>query len=120
MCELHRRIKIMPMNVSSTEAKSRLGAMLKWTKENQDEVIIRVHGEPEGVLISYEEYQKFEELRMRERKREVLEILRQLREEVRANTSELSKEEAYRLAGISESIAKKIIENDKENPAQGR
>lgn len=95
--------------VSSTEAKSRFGTLLKWIKEH--EVIIRVHGEPEAVLISYEDYRQIEELRERERRRIALETLRKLREEVTAQV-DLSQEEAYVIAGMSPGVARRIVEYD--------
>jgi prevent-host-death family protein len=104
----------MPKIVSSSEAKSRFGSMLRWTKENKDEVVIQVHGEPEGVLMSYEEYQKVEVLRKRARKREALEALKELRREVRSRTPDLTEEEAYKLSGFSEEAASRLVEKDRE------
>jgi prevent-host-death family protein len=98
--------------VSSTEAKARLGSMLKWARDNQDNVIIEVHGEPEAVLISYAEYQFLEKLKEMHRRQEALSALRALRDEVTANTLELSDHEVYKLAGVSEGIAQKLIAQD--------
>ena len=100
--------------VSSSEAKARFGSMLKLARDKHEQVIIEVHGEPEAVLISYSEYQVYEELKERNRRREALEALQALRDEVTANTQDLTEEEAYRLAGVSEGIAKQLIEKDQE------
>ncbi len=100
--------------VSSTEAKARFGSMLKLARDKHEQVIIEVHGEPEAVLISYDEYQLLKGLKEQNRRREALEALQALRDEVTTQMSELTEEEAYKLAGISEGIAKKLIEKDQE------
>lgn len=82
----------MAKTVSASEAKSRFGSMLKQAK--QEEVIIEVHGEPEAVLISYKDYQQYEGLKELNRRQEALKALRALRDEVTANTQDLT-EEAY-------------------------
>ncbi|MEZ4862063.1 MAG: type II toxin-antitoxin system Phd/YefM family antitoxin [Caldilineaceae bacterium] len=96
--------------VSASEAKSRFGSVLK--QAQQEEIIIKVHGEPEAVLISYKEYQQYEGLKEMNRRRETLEALQALRDEALANTQDLSEEEVYRLAGVSEATAKKLIVQD--------
>ena len=73
----------MLKSVSSSEAKSRFGELLKWTTENQDKVIVKLYGEPTAVIISYAEYEELERLRKQEQKRKVLEALDRLRDEVR-------------------------------------
>ena len=40
----------MPKTVSASEAKNKLGAVLSWVRDNQDEVIIESHGEPAVVV----------------------------------------------------------------------
>ena len=98
--------------VSASEAKSRFGSMLK--QAQQEQVIIEVNGEPEAVLISYDEYKLVEGLKEQNRRRVALEAFQSLRSEVAARMPDLTDEEAYKLAGISDSIAKEIIEKDKE------
>jgi len=98
--------------VSSTEAKARLGSMLKWARDHQDNVVIEVHGQPEAVLIPYVEYQFLEKLKEMHRRQEALSALRALRNEMMANTPALSEEEVYKLAGVSAGIAQKLIEQD--------
>jgi prevent-host-death family protein len=102
----------MPKQVTSSEAKSRFGELLKWTTENQDQVIVRLYGEPTAVIISYAEYEELEKLRKREQKRKVLEALDQLRAEVRQQNPDLSDEEAYRLAGFSEDAIGETLKTD--------
>jgi prevent-host-death family protein len=102
----------MPKQVTSSEAKSHFGELLKWTKENQDKVIVRLYGEPTAVLISYAEYEELEKLRKREQKRKILETLDQLRAEARQQNPHLSDEEAYRLAGFSEEVIPETLKTD--------
>ncbi len=53
----------MPKAVSATEAKNRLGALLGYVTEQQDEVIVESQGKPKAVLLSYAAYQDIELLR---------------------------------------------------------
>lgn len=98
--------------VSASEAKSRFGSMLK--QAQQEQVIIEVHGEPEAVLISYDEYKLMEELKEQNRRQKAWEAFENLRKEVATRMPDLTDEEAYKLAGVSDEIAKELIEKDKE------
>lgn len=102
----------MPKQVTSTEAKSRFGELLKWTTENQDRVIVRLYGEPTAVIMSYAEYEELEKLRKRDQKRKVLEALDQLRAETRRQNPDLCDEEGYRLAGFSEEVIGETLKTD--------
>lgn len=103
----------MPKQVTSSEAKSRFGELLKWTTENQEKVIVKLYGEPTAVIISYAEYEELEKLRKREQKRQVLAALDQLRAEASGQNPDLSDEEAYRLAGFSEEVVQETLQTDK-------
>ena len=102
----------MPKTVTSSEAKSRFGELVKWTTENQDKVIVKLYGEPAAVIMSFREYEEVEKLRKREQKRKVLEALDALRAEARQQNPELSAEEAYRLAGFSEDVIQETLQAD--------
>lgn len=102
----------MPRTVSSSEAKSRFGELVKWTTENQDTVVVKLYGEPAAVIISYREYQEVEGLRKREQKRKALEALEALRQESRRQNPDLSSEGAYRLAGFSENVVEETRQAD--------
>lgn len=104
----------MTRTISASDAQAQLGAMLKWVEESSDEVIIERRGKPTGVLLSYGEYEEFEKLRKEEAGRQALLALRALRQEMQANNSDLSAEEAYRLAGFSEEAIVGTLEKDKE------
>lgn len=104
----------MPKTVSSSEAKSRFGELVKWTTENQDKVIVKLYGEPAAVIMSYSEYEEVEKLRKREQKRKALAALEALRQEVRRQNPDLTAEEAYRLAGFSEKVIQETLKADEE------
>lgn len=107
----------MPRTVSSSEAKSRFGELVKWTTDNQEQVIVRLYGEPAAVIMSYKEYEEVEKLRKREQKRKVLEALDALREEARRQNPNLRPEEAYRLAGFSEEVIQETLQADEASAA---
>jgi prevent-host-death family protein len=104
----------MPKTVSSSEAKSRFGELLKWTAASKDKVIVKLYGEPAAVIMSYAEYTEVEKLRKREQKRKVLEALDALRQEARRQNPNLTAEEAYRLAGFSEEVIQETLQADQE------
>ncbi len=108
----------MPKTVSSTEAKSRFGELLKWAAQSKDEVIVKLYGEPAAVIISYAEYEEVEKLRKREQKRKAFEALETLRQEARRQNPELTAEDAYRLAGFSEKVIRETLAADEELAAR--
>lgn len=99
-------------SVSATEAKSRFGSILAWVTKNNSEVVIRVYGEPKGVVMFYEEYKKVQELRERERRRKIWEELEALRCNVSARFADVPEEERYQMAGMSESVIRELISED--------
>lgn len=107
----------MPRTVSASEAQSRFGSMLRWADENEEGVIVERRGNPAGAIISYEAYQELERLRQQEKKRQALETIRKLRQEVQERTEGLSEEEAYRLAGFSEEPLQELVAFDQQREA---
>ena len=88
----------MPRIISATEAKTQLGAMIEWTREHADEVIIESRGKPRAVLISYAEFEAMQRLREAERRRKALEQLEALAQRVAARNQDLTEEAADELA----------------------
>src|SRR5437868_5596503 len=88
----------MPRTVSASEAKNRLGSIVGWVLENEDEVIVESHGAPRVVIVSYAEYEKMKALKEQDRRRESLERLRKLRDRVMAQNKDLTPEEGDALA----------------------
>ena len=102
----------MPRTVSSSEAKSRFGEIVKWATENGEEVVVKLYGEPAVVIIPYAEYTEVEKMRKREQKRKALDMLEALRKEARRQNPDLTAEEAYRLAGFSEEVIQETLKSD--------
>ncbi len=88
----------MPKTISVSEAKNKLSAMLEWAVENQDEVVVESRGRPKAVILSYSEYEMFQQLRERERRQTVLQRLQQLAAANQALNQDLTPEEAEELA----------------------
>lgn len=111
----------MSIIVSASEAKARFGEMLKRAAEQNDEVIVKLYGEPKAVLLSYAEYETLLRLRKLEQKRKVLAALDELRQAIRQENPGLSAEAAYRLAGFSEEAIQDTLRSDAElNAAEAR
>lgn len=107
----------MPKLVSSTEAKTRFGELLKWAEEHNDDVIVKLYGEPKAVIMSYAEYEEVSRLRQREERWKAWEALEGIRKRVRAQNLDLTEEEAYRRAGFSEDVIQETLKNDRQ-PAE--
>ncbi len=90
----------MPKAVSATEAKNRLGSLLGYVTEQQDEVIVESQGKPKAVLLSYAAYLDIELLREEKRRADALARLHELGERIASanRNSDLSEEEAIELA----------------------
>jgi prevent-host-death family protein len=98
----------MPKTVSASEAKNRLGAVLSWVQDNQDEVIIESHGEPAVVVMSISEYETMKVLKDQDRRTQALEQLRRLRSEVQARNKDLTPEEAD---AIADRFSREVVED---------
>jgi prevent-host-death family protein len=88
----------MPKTVSATEMQNRFGTIADWAVESEDDVIVESRGTPKVVLISFAEYEKLRQWREQERRQEVLQRIRALREQVRARNPDLTEETADALA----------------------
>jgi prevent-host-death family protein len=104
----------MTKTVSSSEAKAHFGELVKWATENQDKVIVKLYGEPTVVIMSYKEFEEVEILRKLEIKRKALAALQALRQEAHRQNSDLTAEEAYRLAGFSEDVIRDTLQAEQE------
>jgi len=100
----------MPKAVSATEAKNRLGSLIGYVTEQQDEVIVESQGKPKAVLLSSAAFQDVEQLREEKRRADALARLRDLGEPIAAanRSSDLSEEEAQALA---DRISHEIIDD---------
>ena len=104
----------MPKPVSVSEAKNRLSEVLEWAVENGEEVIIESRGQPKVAILSFAEYQAFLALREQARRREALQQLAALAEQLWADTADLSAEEVEELAEeISQETIQRMINEGK-------
>ncbi len=105
----------MPKTVSATDAKNKLGSVVSWVLQNQDEIIVESRGEPTVVIMPYAEYEKIKDLRERDDRRQALEQLRSLRDEVRARNQDITTDEqALEVADkISREAINSLIEKRK-------
>ncbi|HKP52406.1 MAG TPA: type II toxin-antitoxin system Phd/YefM family antitoxin [Chloroflexia bacterium] len=99
----------MPKTVSATDAKNKLGSVVSWVLENQDEIIVESRGEPTVVIMPYAEYEKVKDLRERDDRRQALEQLRSLRDEVRARNQDLTSE--VQALAIADEVSREAIES---------
>ena len=88
----------MPKAVSANEAKNRLGSYLAYVSDEDDEVIVESHGKPKAVIMSISAYEDAQVLREKQRRADLLERLRALREEVQSRNQDLTEEQADELA----------------------
>ncbi len=88
----------MPRRVSASEAKTKFGAIVDWTLESNDDVIVESYGKPTVVIMPFGEYQKLLDLREQARRREALVLLENLREQVLARNQDLDEAQAESLA----------------------
>lgn len=104
----------MPKTVTSTEAQNNFGAILQWTDENRDEVVVERRGTPAAVIIPYTEYAEIVRLRREEEKRQALTRIRALRARVQSSSAVSDAAEGYRAAGFAESVVQETLEMDRQ------
>ncbi|MBA2278076.1 MAG: type II toxin-antitoxin system Phd/YefM family antitoxin [Chloroflexia bacterium] len=89
---------VMPRNVSTTEAKNQLSAMMRAVEENGDEVVVEDHGRPRVAIISMRGYEELKAWREQQRRQRALADLRALQKRVGERNSDLTSEQAEALA----------------------
>ena len=88
----------MPKRVSASEAKTRFGAIVDWTLESNDDVIVESYGKPTVVIMPFVEYQKVLGLREQARRQQALAVLEELRRQVQTRNQDLDESQAEELA----------------------
>lgn len=104
----------MSKTVSAREAQSQLGAMIKWTIENNEGIIVERRGKPSAAIISYEAYENMNRLLQLEQKLMALEKLRKIRQRVQERAEGLTEAEIYQMAGFGENAAANLLEKEGE------
>ncbi len=82
--------RIPETTVSATDAKNNLGALLGRVAEQGETVIVERQGKPRAAIISMEEYRKLRELQMQQRRREAIETIRRLRDEISERNKDMT------------------------------
>ena len=104
----------MARTVTATEAKVRLGSIMKWISEKKEAIIIESRGQPTVVLIPFQEYEEIKALQEEERRRQALARLEALAERVGARNQDLSLKEAEELADrFTREVIEEMIEEGK-------
>ncbi len=93
--------------VTATEAKARLGELMRRAIDRGDNIIIESRGKPQVALVPYTEYEELQKLKQRARREAALTQLRELAREVQAQNQDLSKDEA---AGIADDLTREAID----------
>lgn len=102
----------MTKTVSANDAKNRLGSLLGYVNEQNDEVIVERHGKPRAVIMSIAAYEDVQAMREEKMRAEALERLERLHERIVAHSAvhntDLSEEEAQEL---SVQISRELIDD---------
>ncbi len=94
--------------VTATEAKARLGELMRRAVDTGDAVIVESRGKPQVALVPYVEYEELQRLKQRARREAALAQLRELAREVQAQNQDLSEDEA---ASIADELTREAIES---------
>jgi len=98
----------MNNTVTATEAKARLGELMRRAIDRGDNIIIESRGKPQVALVPYAEYKELQKLKQRAKREEALAQLRELAREVQAQNQDLSEDEA---ANIVDELTREAIES---------
>lgn len=99
----------MPKTVSATDVKNKLGTVVSWVLENQDEVIVESRGEPTVVIMPFTEYERVNDLREQDRRNQALARLQKARAEVRARNPDITTDE--QALAIADEITRAAIDS---------
>lgn len=104
----------MSRAVSISQAREQLSAVLRWTRENSDDIIIENRGRAEAVIIPVKDYELLQAARERQRRSELMGQLTALAEEVRSQNSEISQAEADAIGDeISRDAVQSLVDKGK-------
>jgi prevent-host-death family protein len=94
---------------TSTEAKNKFGELGMQVMDKGNPVMIENYGKIKMVLIPYEQYEEYQQLKEKQRRQEIWKKLEALREKIQSRmTEEISEEEALR---IGDEITREAIQS---------
>ncbi len=104
----------MTKTVTASEAKNRLGALIRWALSHKQEVIVKSRGEPKVVIMPYPAYQAVVEMREQARREQALDQLKKLRRQVQARNQDLTEAQASQLADrLTRETVEEMVQEDK-------
>jgi prevent-host-death family protein len=101
----------MTRSVSATEAKAKLGDLMKWAVKTGDDVIIQSRGYPQVVIVPFKEYEEMQQLKERARRAAAIAELHKIALEMQARNADLTPDEANALADeITRAAINQLVE----------
>lgn len=88
----------MSKTVSTTEAKNSLNALMNWSEENDEEIVIENHGRPRVVILPVSRFEELSKLEDRVRRQEALARLRKFEEAAVMRNADLTEEEVLEMS----------------------
>jgi prevent-host-death family protein len=101
----------MTRTVTATEAKNRLGALIRTVSEGDSAVVIESRREPVAILISPGDFEELLQWRKEKQRKAALELLRDYQEKHTSANDDLSEVE---IASIAQRAAQEIVEGLRE------
>jgi prevent-host-death family protein len=111
----------MTRSVSATEAKAKLGDLMKWAVKTGDDVIIQSRGYPQVVIVPFKEYEEMQQLKERARRAAAIARLQALAREVQAQNEGITLDEADAIAdeitrtAIDQLVAKGMVKFERDD-----
>ena len=93
---------------SVSETRQKLSSFLNWIKNSQNDVVIQNRGQAEAVIIPFTDYDLLQEARERRRRKQAVDELRQIAQEVSAGNNRMTQDEAQ---DIADAITDEAINN---------
>ena len=101
----------MTRSVSATEAKAKLGDLMKWAVKTGDDVIIQSRGYPQVAIVPFKEYEEMQVLKERARRAAAIAELHEIAREMQARNTDLTPDEANELADeITRAAIEQLVE----------
>jgi len=113
----------MTRSVSATEAKAKLGDLMKWAVKTGDGVIIQSRGYPQVVIVPFKEYEEMQVLKERARRAAAIARLQALAREVQTQNEGITLDEADAIAdeitrtAIDQLVAKGVVKFERDEVA---
>lgn len=88
----------MVKTLSSNEVKQRWGAVMGSVSKGEDEIIVESHGKPKVAVISYNEFEAFQDFRKKQRRAAAYARLKELERRIGDKNKDLTEEQIDELA----------------------